>query len=62
MGQQIVELGRPLADQMGEDLALLVARQIGAGRRRREVELRGIARVLGHGGLALTDCELTGSR
>jgi hypothetical protein len=34
---------------MREHLALVAARQIGAGRGRRQVELRGITRVLGHG-------------
>mgnify|MGYP003693856835 CR=1 FL=1 len=48
MGQQIVELAGALADQMREHLALLLARQIGAGRRRGQVELRCIAGVLGH--------------
>src|SRR5207237_4172546 len=49
VGEEIVELARPLADQMREHLALLVAGQIGARRGRGEVELRGVARVLGHG-------------
>ena len=49
MGEQVVELARALADQMREHLALLLARQIGAGRRRRQIELRRVARMLGHG-------------
>ena len=32
MGEQVVELAGALADQMREDLALLLAVQIGAGR------------------------------
>ena len=48
MGEQVVELARALADQMGEDLALLLARQIGAGRGRGQIELRRVARMLGH--------------
>ena len=42
---------RALADQMGEDLALLLAGEIGARRGGGEVELRCVARVLGHGAL-----------
>src|SRR6202165_1143882 len=49
MGEQIVEIARLVADQMREHLALMPARQIGAGRGRRQVELRGVTRVLGHG-------------
>src|SRR5262249_29454562 len=48
MGEQVIELARLLAHQMGEYLALLAARQIRAGRGRRKVELRRIARMLGH--------------
>jgi hypothetical protein len=48
MGEQIVQLTGALADQMGEDLALFLARQIGAGRRRGQVELRRVAGMLGH--------------
>ncbi len=40
LGQHVVERGGALADQMGENLALHHARQIGAGRRGRQVELR----------------------
>ncbi len=43
VGQQIVELGGPLADEMREHLALLLARQIRAGRGRGEIELRRVA-------------------
>ena len=49
MGEDIVEFGGALADQMGEDLPLLLAGQIGAGRGRGQVELRRVARMLGHG-------------
>ena len=49
VGQQVVELARLLAHQMGEHLALLAARQIGAGRGRGEIELRRVARMTGHG-------------
>ena len=48
MGEQVVEVARLVADQMREHLALVPARQIRAGRRRRQVELRGVARMLGH--------------
>jgi hypothetical protein len=43
MGQQIIELGGPLADEMREHLALLLARQIRAGRGRGEIKLRRVA-------------------
>ena len=49
MGEQVVELGGALAHQMGEHLALLLAGQIGARGGGGQIELRGIARVLGHG-------------
>src|SRR5207247_2540145 len=49
VGEQVVELARALADQVREHLALLLARQIGARRRSGQVELRSIARMLGHG-------------
>ena len=49
MGQKIVHLTGALADQMGKNLALLLASQIGAGRGSRQVELRRIARMLRHG-------------
>ena len=48
VGQQIVEFGSALANQMGKYLALLLALQIGAGRGRGQIKLRRIARVLGH--------------
>src|SRR5262245_21339493 len=50
MGQEVIEVAGLVADQMREHLALVPARQIGAGRRRRQIELRGITRVLGHVG------------
>ena len=37
-----------VTDQVGEHLAFFLARQVGAGRGRRQVELRGVAGVLGH--------------
>ena len=49
MGQEVVEVAGLVADQMREHLALVPARQIRAGRGRRQVELRGVTRVLGHG-------------
>src|SRR6185437_6405334 len=51
VGQDIVEFRRALADQMGKHLPFLVPGKIGARRRRRQIELRGIARVLCHGGV-----------
>ena len=48
MGQQVVELARLAADEMREDFALVLSRQIGTGRGRGQVELRGVTRVLGH--------------
>src|SRR5258705_10908746 len=48
MGEQVVEIARLLADQMREYLALMPAWQIGAGRGRRQVELRAVTRMLGH--------------
>ncbi len=48
MGEQIVELSRALADQMREDFALLLALEIGAGRRCGQIELRRVAGMLGH--------------
>src|SRR6185437_3324275 len=50
MGEQVVQLGRAVADQMREYLALLLAGEIRARRGRGQVELRRVARVLGHGG------------
>src|SRR5262245_41835963 len=49
MGEEIVEVARLVADQMREHLPLMPARQIRAGRGRRQVELRGVTRVLGQG-------------
>ena len=49
MGQEVVEIAGLFAHQMREHLALVAARQIGAGRGRRQVKLRGVTRVLGHG-------------
>ena len=48
LGEDVVERGRALADEMGEDLTLGAAGQIRAGRRRGQVELRGLGRLLGH--------------
>ena len=48
MGEQIVEFAGALADQVREHLALFLAGQIGAGRGRGQIELRRIARMLGH--------------
>src|SRR4029077_17467497 len=50
MGQEVVEVAGLFADQMREHLALVPARQIGTGRGRRQIELRGITRMLGHVG------------
>jgi len=47
MGQQVVKVAGLVANQMRENLALVPARQIGAGRRRRQVKLRSITRMLG---------------
>ena len=49
MGQEVVEIAGLFADQMREHLALMPARQIGAGRGRRQVELGGVTRMLGQG-------------
>ncbi len=40
----IVERDRAAADQMGEDLAFVTIGKIGAGRRRRQIKLRCVAR------------------
>ncbi len=50
MGQEVVEIAGLFADQMREHLALMPARQIRAGRGRRQIELRGVTRMLGHVG------------
>ena len=47
---------------MGEDLPLLLAGKIGAGRGRGQVELRRVARVLGHGAMPVAARSATGSR
>src|SRR6185503_6895376 len=49
MGEQVVEIARALADQMRKHLPLLLARQIGAGGGRGQVELRRVARMGRHG-------------
>jgi hypothetical protein len=49
LGQDIVELGGALADQMGKHLPLFLASQIGAGGRRSQIELRRVAGMLGQG-------------
>ena len=49
MGQQVVEVAGALTHQMRKHLALLLARQIRAGGGGRQIELRRIARVVGHG-------------
>src|SRR6185437_63432 len=49
MGEEIVEIAGLVANQMSEHLPLMPARQIRAGRGRRQVELRGVTRVLGQG-------------
>ena len=43
MGEQVVEVAGALADQMREHFPLLLARQIGAGGGRGQIELRRIA-------------------
>ena len=48
LGQEVVEGGCPLADQMGENLPLLLAGQVGARRRSRQIKLRGVARFPAH--------------
>src|SRR4051794_7571064 len=49
MGQEVVEVTGALTYEVRKHLALVSARQIGAGGRRREVKLWGVARVLGQG-------------
>ena len=48
MGQKIVEVAGALADEVGEHLAFFPAGKIGAGGRRGQIELRRVARMLGH--------------
>ena len=52
LGQEVVEGGGALADQMGENLPLLLSGQIGARRRRRQIKLWGVARFPAHTGSA----------
>ena len=47
MGERVVEPACAASHQMGEHLSLLLARQIGAGSRRRQIKLRRIARLAG---------------
>jgi len=59
MGEEVVEIGGLVADQMREHFALVPARQIGTGRGRRQVELRCVTRMLGHvtlSGLRSSQC------
>ncbi|MGY4333619.1 hypothetical protein ACVWWG_008036 [Bradyrhizobium sp. LB7.2] len=49
MGQEVVEVAGALTHEVRKHLALVPARQIGAGGGRREVKLGGVARVLGQG-------------
>jgi hypothetical protein len=48
VGEKIVEFAGAFPDQVCKHLAFFLAVQVGAGRGRRQVELRCIARVLGH--------------
>ena len=48
LGQEVVEGGGPFADQMGENLPLLLAGQVGARRRSGQIKLRGVARFPAH--------------
>ena len=47
--QDIVQLGRQFTNQMGKHLAFRLALDIRAGRRRRQIELRGVMRLISHG-------------
>ena len=49
VGEDVVQLARAFADQVCKNLALLLAREIRAGRWRGQIELRRIAPMLGHG-------------
>ena len=51
LGEDIVKFAGALADQVRKNLTLLLAGEIGAGGGGGQVELRRIARVLGHGAL-----------
>jgi len=51
MGEQIVKLSGTFANKVREHLSLFLARQVRARRRSGQIELRGIAGMLGHGGL-----------
>lgn len=55
MSQQIVEFACLFANQMSKYLALAAIGQIRTRRRRGQIELRGISRVLGHGALSASD-------
>ena len=48
LGQEVVQRGGALADEMGEDLPFLLAGQVWARRRRGQIELRGVAHFPGH--------------
>ena len=48
LGQEVVEGGGPLADQMGENLPLLLSGQVGARRRSGQIKLWGVARFPAH--------------
>jgi len=48
MSEKIVEFARTFADQMREDFALFLAVEVGTRRRRRQIELWSVARMLGH--------------
>ena len=52
MGEEIIQLSGPLADQMSKHLAFLLAREIRARGGGGQIKLRRIARMLGHGGLS----------
>src|SRR5262249_60733951 len=62
MGEQVVELARPLAHQMRKHLALLLAGQVRARRGRGQIELRGVAGMLGHDSLTPATHRSTGTR
>src|SRR5208283_4752352 len=50
LGQKVVQPRGATADEMREDLPLLAPRQIGTGRGRGEIELRGVAKLPRHWG------------